>query len=134
MNRPMNRPLTYLACPYSNDDPNVREERFYEVTRIAAYLINCGHIVYSPITHCHVMERDYGLPGEFEFWRTIDKTYISLSNKLVVAMMHGWAESDGVRREILIAHTQEIPVLYLDPTTMKITWTCPVPIVRETSK
>src|SRR3954470_8339054 len=45
-----NRKIIYLACPYTDGDPRLREQRFEAATDAAAFLIRQGYIVYSPIT------------------------------------------------------------------------------------
>lgn len=45
--------LTYLACPYSHPDRDVRQRRFDQVNAAAAWLILNEQMVFSPISHSH---------------------------------------------------------------------------------
>jgi hypothetical protein len=54
----------YLACPYTHKDPKVVDMRFETVTKVAGRLLLDGHIVYSPITHCHTIAMETLLPGQ----------------------------------------------------------------------
>ena len=40
--------LVYLAVPYSDDDPSVREWRFEQVNAAAAVMMSAGLHVFSP--------------------------------------------------------------------------------------
>jgi hypothetical protein len=52
----MHRPIIYLACPYSDPDYAIREQRFHLANDAAASLIRQGYIVYSPITMTHPID------------------------------------------------------------------------------
>jgi hypothetical protein len=102
------RPLTYLACPYSDPRDFVREQRFEACTLATVWLIkNHGLNVFSPITHSHPLH-ERGLAGNWEFWKRIDTEYLNCSNRLVVLAIPGWKESTGVTAEIKIAQEQNI--------------------------
>lgn len=118
----LERDFVYLACPYSDPDKHVEEERFVAVTKAAAYLMRNGHIVYSPISHCHPMQIHGGLPGGWKFWRRMDETYLRHCHTLFVLTLPGWAKSTGVKGEIHLANELNIPILYLDPNNYHIDW------------
>jgi len=118
----LERDFVYLACPYSHDEKQVREARFLQVTKAAARLMNQGHIVYSPITHCHPMEKHGGLPGGWQFWRRIDEVYMRHSKMLVVLPLEGWQKSTGLKAEREMAKELGIPILWLNIETFEIDW------------
>ncbi|MCP5014648.1 MAG: DUF1937 family protein, partial [Ketobacter sp.] len=45
--------MIYLAQPYTDPNPDVREHRFNLGERYTAELLQNGQWVYSPIVHCH---------------------------------------------------------------------------------
>lgn len=108
------RPLVYLACPYSNPDPQVMEARFEQANRLAAELISQGFKVFSPISHSHPIHK-YGLPASWEFWRDFDFTYLALSHTVIVLCLPGWKESVGVQAEIAFAVSNDLEVVYRNP-------------------
>ena len=108
-------PLVYLACPYSDPDPAVQVERFEAANRAAAMLLKEGYNVFSPISMCHPIAVQAGLPGNFEFWERFDRAYLAVSNKLFVLRVPGWEISTGVNAEIQIAREKGITILYIDP-------------------
>ena len=55
--------LIYLASPYSDPDPWVKENRFLAVCTKAAKMMSEGAYVFSPIAHTHPIAK-YGLPGD----------------------------------------------------------------------
>lgn len=118
----LERDFIYLACPYSHIDERVREARFVAVTKAAAKLMERGHLVYSPISHCHPMEVHGGLPSGWKFWRRIDESYMRHCHALVVLPLAGWKKSVGLNGERHIAHELGIPILWLDPETLEFDW------------
>lgn len=108
----MPRNLTYLAVPYSTPDRKKLLERVETVNKLALRLIKKGEIVYSPITHTHILseiKEDGGLPKTWEFWERQDIAFLECSKHLAVLCLPGWLESRGVRAEILYAQENKIP-------------------------
>lgn len=103
----------YLACPYSDPDPAVRETRFQAVNRIAARLIREEHIVFSPISMTHPIALNGELPGTWEFWEAQDISFIEWCDLLVVAMLPGWEQSVGIKGEMKRAAEFEKPVVFI---------------------
>ena len=103
------KPVIYLASPYSHPDPAVRTERFLDACEAATKLIHSGHLVYSPIAHSHPLVLQ-GLPTDWEYWRMLDMAMLSRCQELVVLVIDGWAESEGV--QIRAANEMGIPVRY----------------------
>ena len=110
----MKNKLIYLATPYTSEDPSVAEERFRKVSQVAAKLINRGEFILSPISMCHPIAIEGGLPGDWEFWDAYDRTIIACCYKLYVLMLDGWEESTGVQAEIKIAKEFGLEIEYLD--------------------
>jgi hypothetical protein len=109
----MNRPLTYVACAYSDDDPAIRLARFEVANRASGWLMRQGYVCVSPISHTHPIAECCELPRGWDFWRTFDHTYLALSCRIVVLLIDGWRESVGVQAEIAIARAMGIDVEYL---------------------
>lgn len=108
--------ITYLGCPYSHPDPKIKEQRFKEICRIAAALMCNGYILFVPIAMCHPMARDYGLPGDFQFWKNLDTAFIDASDRMLIVKMKGWEDSKGLTEEQDIAKNLNIPVYFMEPT------------------
>lgn len=111
------KPLTYLAGPYTSDSPPVKNYRFEMLTKAAAWLMNnFPHLnVFSPITSSHPLHVIGGMRGDWEFWKRVDTEYLNLCGLFVVVMLDGWEKSVGVTAELKIAKELKIPTIYLDP-------------------
>ena len=108
------RPLTYLACPYSHPDREVRVERFEAANVASAHLMALGKVVFSPISHTHPIAEVADLPKGWDYWKEFDLAYLSCSCEVYVLKLGGWEESKGVTAEIATAEKMKIPVHYLE--------------------
>lgn len=114
--------ITYLAAPYSVINPEsalqetvIKRKRFRDVTRAAGLLMTqYGELVFSPITHCHPIAIEHGLPGDFDYWRKYNEEFIKCASRLIVLTLDGWEESAGVTTEIALAHQFNLPTIYLE--------------------
>jgi len=109
------KPLTYLACPYSDDDREVRLARFDAVNRVASELMRQGLHIFSPISHTHPILESGGLPCGWDYWAAYDRAVLSVCNKLIVLKLDGWERSIGVTAEVQIAVEMGLPIEYLEP-------------------
>jgi Domain of unknown function (DUF1937) len=120
---PSQKRIIYLACPYTDPDPSVRERRFHAATRAAASLIKEGHIVYSPITMTHPI--DTFLTGDTttlgsDYWVNFDEAFMDLCSEIVVLKISGWDKSSGIQREIRYFKAQGKNVRFMLPDQFEI--------------
>ncbi len=111
----MKKTLIYLATPYSDPDPKVRQRRFDVVNRVAADLMRDGDHIFSPISHTHPIALAGDLPKGWEFWQGYDRAILAACSKMIVLMQSGWRESVGVSAEIRLAEEMGLPIEYIDP-------------------
>lgn len=104
----------YLASPYSNPDPAVREFRFREACRAAAALMQSGRWVFSPIAHGHPI-CEHGVPSDWTQWQELDRQMLRQCDELVVLTFDGWRGSCGVQAEIRLAVELGKPIRYVSP-------------------
>lgn len=93
----------YLASPYTDPDPLIREMRYIRTAEVVTVLLRCGIWVYSPIVHCHHLSQVWGLPHDAAFWAAYDRAMIVASKGICVLRLEGWAKSAGVKGEIQLA-------------------------------
>ena len=108
--------LTYLSSPYTHESAVIRRERFIAAQDyIARQLLGNNAVIFSPIVHYHHLAIDHNLPGDFEFWQSVNRFYIDASETIHVLKLAGWSESIGVRAEIEYGiHTGKL-IYYVDP-------------------
>ena len=105
----------YLASPYSHELPEVREQRFREAQRAAAWLFVKGIWVYSPIAHWHDITKWHSLPTHAEPHKAANDAFQAKATATYVLCLEGWASSKGVKGEIEFALRLHQPVLALCP-------------------
>jgi hypothetical protein len=109
----MARTLVYLAVPYSDPDPAVREWRFEKVNAAAAVLMRAGLHIFSPISHTHPIAKAGELPLGWDFWEGYDRAILQTCAALLVFMLPGWSNSSGVYGEAKIAGEINLPVFHV---------------------
>lgn len=110
--------VIYLACPYTDPNPAIRQARFEVATAVAADLIRAGNIVYSPITMTHPI--DAMLAGHSntlgsDYWVAFDEAFMEMCSEMVVIRLDGWQRSSGITREIAFFTDHKKPIRYVDP-------------------
>ena len=104
--------LIYLASPYSHDQEAIRQQRFDMACKAAAWLMNNGLAIISPIAHSHPIAQ-YGLPDDLEFWMRQDLPILDACKGMIVLTLPGWEESKGVIAELQIAAESDKPIWFL---------------------
>lgn len=107
--------ITYLASPYTHDDPEVMEQRFQDVCKVAAELMREGRHVFSPIAHSHPIAQAGKLPVDWEFWKGYCIAMLSACSDVTVLMLNGWEDSKGIEAETQIAKELGLPIYYQFP-------------------
>lgn len=92
--------MIYLASPYSDPDPRVVKQRFTQVERCTANLMQQGVAVFSPIVHCHALARRYDLPTDAAYWTAYNTDFMIAAEAIFVLCIPGWKASIGVSQEI----------------------------------
>ena len=107
--------LTYLAAPYSHPDTRVRWERYRQINQAAAFLMQRGQLVYSPISHSHAIAVEHNLPTGWDYWERLDRAMLAACGSLTLLKIDGWDQSVGVRHELEIAEELGLVVVEMRP-------------------
>ena len=116
--------MIYLAAPYSDPDPAVREFRFLWASRYTAACLRAGVLVYSPLSHGHAVavtsvpasrKGEPAVPTDIHFWKRHAKWFIQRCEKVVVLMLPGWEKNDGVEMELNLAEEFSKTIEYAAP-------------------
>lgn len=112
----MNRPLIYLACPYSHPDAEIRNSRVELASLVAAKLMQQGTPVYSPITHGHAVAQHLppAVSADHRFWMRHCKPFMEAAREIMVLPMHGWRLSKGVQEELDYFYQSARAVTFLE--------------------
>jgi len=105
----------YLASPYSDEDPMVREKRYLDVVEALLILQTKGIVAYSPIAHFHPLSKLYRSATEANDWTWHNIPMIQASNGLIILMLPYWGTSSGIDQEREWAAEFKKPVQFLDP-------------------
>ena len=105
----------YLACPYSDPDPEVCEQRTIEADKAAAKLMEQGNIVFSPLSHSHRIAHHINNHLDHDFWLKQDLHFLIYADEMIVLKLPGWMESRGIHVEMLEADSLKIPISYMEP-------------------
>jgi hypothetical protein len=108
--------LYYLGTPYTNY-PHGRYVAVEHAAKIAAHLIRQGKSVFCPIAHSGPLVEHGGLAArDGEMWKVINAPLMQRCDALLVGMLSGWNESDGLAHEIAWFRTARKPIQYIENT------------------
>ncbi len=103
----------YLSSPYSHPDATMRENRYLATAFMVGHLSARGKVVFSPIVHYHPAALMHQLPGDAEYWKKVNSTFLQAAAELKVLLLPGWDVSVGVSWELEMAAALQLPVSYM---------------------
>ena len=112
--------MIYLASPYTDPEPAHETFRYVCACKAAAYLMQKGHVVFSPIAHSHGIAR-FVMGHTHDFWMTQDLPFLDFAAKMIVLTLPGWEKSRGIKQEIEHARDKGIPVEYMSMEDLQCT-------------
>ncbi len=101
----------YLASPYSSRDAKLRAARYKRAVKATATLMERGEVVFCPIAYGHSFEDASNKQFPYEYWIRWSRAILAGAAKLYVLTTEGWDTSVGVREEVTLAHSLNIPVV-----------------------
>lgn len=108
--------MIYLSTPYRDPNPDVVEQRYQACLAAAAEMMRTsGKPVFSLIAHSHPIVKAHDLPTSTDFWLQYMREMIAASELVVVVMLPGWNESEGVWAERRIAAELGVSVMFKEP-------------------
>ena len=111
------RCLIYLASPYTDQNPEMRQARNEVAISVTRDLILAGYMVISPIVASHPLAVGGALPGEFDFWRNWNMTILERCDLLWILPLEGWTRSAGIKEEVAQARQLGLTIQILDHFT-----------------
>jgi hypothetical protein len=101
----------YLASPYTSDDKFVQIARYRSALRASAELMAAGELVFCPVAYGHSVEDKLRQTFPWEYWMRWSKAMLAPAKSLYVLTLPGWEASKGLRDEVHLAYSLEIPIL-----------------------
>ena len=96
--------MIYLASPLFALEEYKMAHRYgatkYWVNRLQQ---TTNEWVYSPILHYYEMAKQYNLPKDHVYWKSINHQAIDICNELWILMLPCWEKSQGIADEIAYA-------------------------------
>lgn len=109
--------LGYLAAPYSAKDKAVTRRRIAIFAKCDAALMARGIKTASPLLKDMILQHA-NLPGDWAYWGEYSEMMLGRLDVVIVLMIDGWKESEGVRAEIDLAIERGIPVVFVNPAEL----------------
>lgn len=91
--------LIYVAGPYTDPSPVVRDFRTRKLAAYTAKLLQKGKLAYCPVAHGHTLCRDVNLPLTGSFWKVQWKPFLAEAEELHILTLEGWMQSKGTLDE-----------------------------------
>jgi hypothetical protein len=91
--------MIYLATPYSDPDPEVKNQRWHQAMWAMSVLAQHKIPCYCPIAAWHPVALEFNLPGDHEFWWAQDKEFMDACREGWVVKFPGWDSSRGIKAE-----------------------------------
>lgn len=109
--------FTYISCPYSHPDEEVRKRRVKLFAALASKLISQGKYPVSPMFYLLLHhEAHVDFPTDWDYWRDCSLEMVRISDEVIVIADHGWDLSQGVLGEIKEAEQSLLDVKYIFPS------------------
>ena len=106
--------IDYLAGPYTsgtgNHTPEERHEGIMNAWH-ALYGRNCYSV--SPVLHCAPIAQVFDFSHHATFWGQFNRQLLRCCGRVIIVALEGWADSDGVAKEIKWARSYDIPMRVL---------------------
>ena len=86
--------ILYIACPYTDPDPFVRQKRAELSMEVAALYVRQGKIVYNPLASHYMDEQipEADKP-DHEFWMNFNAPFMEICSEMIIIRTEGWERS-----------------------------------------
>jgi Domain of unknown function (DUF1937) len=111
--------MIYLATPYSDPDPEVKNQRWHQAMWAMSVLAQHKIPCYCPIAAWHPVALEFNLPGDHEFWWVQDKEFMNACRAGWFIMFPGWESSRGMKAEREYLSTRKQVLLISPPDLPK---------------
>lgn len=103
----------YLATPYSDPDPAVREQRYQDAMAACRPFAHFKVAVYAPIVHWHPFAVTYNFKGDHETWWAQDQAFLDDCREAWFLQQEGSYGSAGMKNELEYCKAHRIPTRHI---------------------
>lgn len=103
----------YLASPYTSQYSSRRTERYLTALKAMNVLMLKGIVVFGPVAHTHPLATKFRLPKDSEYWMKYDKAFVKNSIGMIMLLIDGWMDSNGMKTELEMVRTRQSYPLYI---------------------
>jgi hypothetical protein len=107
--------MIYLASPYSDPLPQIRQWRFLKVQQFVWVHLQMGRTIISPIVYGHQFAEIYGAAYAAGAWADFNFGLLSRCDELWILRLPGWEQSGGIALEIEWAKLAGLPITEKEP-------------------
>ena len=108
----------YIAGPYSANTKDLRDANIKAANDLAMIFAEGGWAVYCP----HTQSRDWENLTDMEYEQFLQADFEWISRCDAIAMLCGWAVSEGAVREYVFAKARFMPIYHEEEDE----WECPI--------
>lgn len=95
--------VVFVACPYTNPNPEITEGNIVCLEQtLASLLVKYPHKTFiNPLAMHHVAKYNQDIPTDYPFWQRHSRALIDVCDEfLLMDHIDGWDRSVGVRDEM----------------------------------
>ena len=108
---------TYVASPYSSDDPAIQQARLTAAIQITGTLVSRGEPVFSPVIYTATILANGHAPPQG--WYEFDIHFLQAATDMLVLHIPGWRDSRGMLLELAFAKARQMPIRHMNWEAIK---------------
>ena len=108
----------YLGSPYSRYLAGI-DAAYEDVCHERGLLVQNGVACFSPVIHSHPVARYCDMdPYDYAIWMPSEAPIMDCAKGLIVLMLDGWENSDGLKQEMRFFREKKLPIVFMTPGTV----------------
>jgi len=103
----------FISLPFGNPDQGKVLMRFRNAELYFMKLLKEGICPVSPVVTGFPLCQKYGVSAQFEHWDEYCMEELKTCDEVHILMLDGWEHSEGLKKELELAQSRDIPVFYM---------------------
>jgi hypothetical protein len=114
----MSEKYIFISAPYSHPDKDVILSRVDTLVHVVGKYMEQQLVPMCPIIHSHPILEKFDLTSDWSYWEKSCTLFLHGARRMDIIMLDGWKDSTGIKGEIEIAKSMNIPVNFIDHTNL----------------